>query len=105
MSADFEKNFYHFVTEIAPGIPELEGCEFSFDYEKKKIKIHCKDREHRKQVNQDITAYLLFLPGEHYEIIIPEYDGLFKMNIFVMIEYHRWYIERNPEYQRQYFYF
>ena len=105
MSADFKKNFHHFKTEIAPYLEALQGCEFSFDYDKKKIKIHCKDREHRKQVNEDVTAYLLFLPGERYELVIPEYDGLYSVNISVMIEYHRWYIERNPDYQRQYFYF
>jgi hypothetical protein len=105
MTADFEKNFHYFVTEIAPGIPELEGCEFSFDYEKKKIKIHCKDREHRKQVNEDVTAYLLFLPGERYQLTIPEPDNLFSMSISVMIEYYNGYIGRNPNYQRQYFYF
>jgi len=105
MSADFEKNFYHFKTEIAPYLEVLQGCEFSFDYEKKKITIHCRDREHRKQVNEDIEAYLLFLPGEHYQLRIPEYDEQYSLPIFVMVEYHKWHIERYPARSRPYFYF
>jgi hypothetical protein len=105
MSADFGKNFYNFVTEIAPDIPELEGCEFSFDYEKKKITIHCKDREHRMKVNEDVEAYLLFLPGEHYQLRIPEYDEWYLIPIFVMIEFHKWHTEKYPAHSRPYFYF
>ena len=105
MPADFGKNFSHFTTEIAPYLEVLQGCEFSFDYEKKKIIIHCKDREHRIRVNEDIAAYLLFLPGEHYQLSIPEYDNLFSMSIFVMIEFHKWHIEKYPTHPRPYFYF
>ena len=105
MSADFEKKINHFKSEIAPGIPELKGCEFSFDYAKKQIKIHCKNREHRMKVNEDVGAYLLFLPGEFYQLTLPEPDERYLLSVSVMIEFHRWHIGKNPNQPRQYFYF
>jgi hypothetical protein len=69
MLADLEKNFEHFKSEIAPFIEVLQECRFSFDYELKKITIHCKDRQHRAAVNEELGIFFLFLPGEHYQIV------------------------------------
>jgi hypothetical protein len=105
MSTDFERSFCHFISEIAPDIPVLKGCEFSFDYEKRKLKIHCKNKEHLIEVNNNLESFVMFLPGEYFHFVSPDYDKSTVLSKVIMVVYFQWYIERNPDHPRQYFHF